>query len=210
MEVSIETSMNEPGSPKTPCQGTTPGSSMPNYSKEMELCTTQIQMLEPLFEGVPYIFWISEWWDMLLLNTSIQDLTQQTFGDQSLLDCINVKVPNQKSLSKGELLQLITFYTQQYFLLIVLFWKKTFMGNCRWVSCIIFMYSTTSNVSNSIKTIKVNLKHLWIHDRFFMSSRFLTCLFFIKKQLPTIMTKRVWTLPWGNVSQRTVTVIWHT
>ena len=36
MEVSIETSMNEP-----PCQGTTPGSSMPNYSKEMELCTIQ-------------------------------------------------------------------------------------------------------------------------------------------------------------------------
>ena len=66
-----ETSMNEPGSPKTPCQGTTPGSSMPNYSKEMELCTTQIQMLEPLFEGVPYISWISEWWDMLLLNTFI-------------------------------------------------------------------------------------------------------------------------------------------
>ena len=169
----------------------------------MELCTTQIQMLEPLFEGVPYIFWISEWWDMLLLNTSIQDLTQQTFGDQSLLDCINVKVPNQKSLSKGELLQLITFYTQQYFLLIVLFWKKTFMGNCRWVSCIIFMYSTTSNVFNSIKTIKFNHKHLRIHGRFFMSSRFLTCLFCIKKQLPTIMTKSVWTLPWGNVSQRT-------
>ena len=82
-------------------------------------------MLEPLFEAVPYIFWIFEWWDMLLLNTFMQDLTQQTFGDQSLLDCINVKVPNQKSLSKEELLQLITFYTQQYFLLIVLFRKKT-------------------------------------------------------------------------------------
>ena len=82
-------------------------------------------MLEPLFEAVPYIFWIFEWWDMLLLNTFMQDLIQQTFGDQSLLDCINVKVPNQKSLSKEELLQLITFYTQQYFLLIVLFRKKT-------------------------------------------------------------------------------------
>ena len=89
-------------------------------------------MLEPLFEAVHYIFWIFEWWDMLLLNTFMQDLTQQTFGDQSLLDCINVKVPNQKSLSKGELLQLITFYTQQYFLLIVLFWKKTTSSILEW------------------------------------------------------------------------------
>ena len=98
----------------------------------------------------------------------------------------------------------------------IFFWLSSFERKLLWEIVggfhvyISFMYSTTSNVFNSIKTIKFNHKHLRIHGKFFMSSRFLTCLFFIKKQLPTIMTKRVWTLPWGNVSQRTVTVIWHT